>query len=86
MIPSASIPRKLPILKVRASAVVAIPLTVALVAHQGGGFQHWARVSDVAAELKAYGKSHEGSIVVKERRTPLEQPAPQETVAPENDS
>ncbi len=49
-------------------------LTVALVTHQGGGFRHWAKVSDVAAELKAYGKSHEGSIVVKERRSSLDEP------------
>ena len=49
-------------------------LTVALVTHQGGGFRHWAKVSDVAAELKAYGKSHEGSIVVKERRSSLDAP------------
>jgi diguanylate cyclase (GGDEF)-like protein len=43
-------------------------LTIALVLDPGGEFEHWAGVSDVAAQLKAYGKSLEGSVVVKERR------------------
>jgi PleD family two-component response regulator len=62
-------------------------LTVALVTHKGGGFQHWARVSDVAAELKAYGKSHEGSIVVKERRSSLDQATPEGSLtAPDSET
>ena len=47
-------------------------VTVALVLAQGGEFEHWARVSDAAAELKAYGKSLEGNVVVKERRQPTD--------------
>lgn len=48
---------------------VAFPsLTIALVLDTGGEFEHWAGVSDVAAQLKAYGKSLDGSVVVKERR------------------
>ena len=50
-------------------ARVAFPsVTIALVCDTGGESEHWARVSDVAAELKAYGKSLEGNVVVKERR------------------
>jgi diguanylate cyclase (GGDEF)-like protein len=44
-------------------------LTVAVVRDEGGKFEHWARVSDAAAELKAFGKSREGSVVVHDRRT-----------------
>lgn len=54
-------------------------LTIALVLDPGGEFEHWAGVSDVAAQLKAYGKSLEGSVVVKERRalgTPFETSSP----------
>lgn len=43
-------------------------LTVALVSEPGGRFEHWAQVSDVAAEVKAYGKSKAGSLVVRDRR------------------
>ena len=46
-----------------------ITLTLAMVIDSGGGFHHWAKVSDVAAELKKYGKSLKGSVVVKERRS-----------------
>lgn len=45
-------------------------LTIALVLDEGGEFEHWARVSDAAAELKSYGKSLNGNSVVKERRRP----------------
>ena len=54
-------------------------LTIALVLDPGGEFEHWAGVSDVAAQLKAYGKSLEGSVVVKERRAigaPFESSSP----------
>ena len=60
-------------------------LTIALVLDPGGEFEHWARVSDVAAELKAYGKSLEGSVVIKERRQPGESSAPTEA-APDSRS
>jgi len=43
-------------------------VTIALVLADGGEFEHWARVSDAAAELKAYGKSLQGNVVVKDRR------------------
>ena len=45
-----------------------VSLTMALVVDTGGVFDHWAKVSDVAAELKHYGKTQKGSIVVTERR------------------
>jgi diguanylate cyclase (GGDEF)-like protein len=51
-----------------------ITLTVALVVHAQGRFAHMAELSDVLAELKRYGKSLEGSVVVKERRAPGEKP------------
>ena len=57
-------------------------LTVALVLDSGGDFEHWAGVSDVAAELKAYGKSLEGNVVVKERR---QGPVENESTAPLGD-
>lgn len=53
-------------------------VTIALVLDAGGEFEHWARVGDAAAELKAYGKSLPGNVVVKERR----QSADSETVEP----
>lgn len=43
-------------------------LTVALVLDRGGEFEHWRRLSDVAAELKSHGKTLSGNVVVKERR------------------
>ncbi len=43
-------------------------LTIAVVLDNGADFEHWARVSDAAVELKAYGKSLQGNCVVKERR------------------
>ncbi len=52
-------------------------LTLAMITDPGGMFQHWAKVSDVAAELKKYGKSLKGSVVVKERRShPTEEALP----------
>lgn len=44
-------------------------LTIAIVIDEGGQISHWARVSDIAAELKAYGKSQVGNAVITERRT-----------------
>jgi len=53
-------------------------VTIALVLDAGGEFEHWARVGDAAAELKAFGKSLKGNVVVKERR----QSADSESVEP----
>jgi len=48
---------------------VPIPsLTIALVNHVMERSMHQRRLADVAAELRAYGKSRPGSIVVTERR------------------
>jgi PleD family two-component response regulator len=44
-------------------------ITLALVNSDTHNIEHFAQVSAIAAELKAYGKSIPGSIVVKERRT-----------------
>ncbi len=52
-----------------ANVVPFCTITLAMVIDSGGTFKHWAKVSDVAAELKKYGKSLKGSVVVKERRT-----------------
>ena len=43
-------------------------LTVALVNHVTERAMHQRRLADVAAELRAYGKSRPGSLVVTERR------------------
>lgn len=43
-------------------------LTIALVNHVMERAMHQRRLADVAAELRAYGKSRPGSIVVTERR------------------
>lgn len=43
-------------------------LTIALVNHVAERAMHQRRLADVAAELRAYGKSRPGSIVVTERR------------------
>ncbi len=51
-----------------------ITLTVALVTDATGQAQHTARLSDIAAELKSYGKTINGSVIVRERRAPNEAP------------
>ena len=43
-------------------------LTVAIVEVRGGSYDHVGQISDAAFELKHYGKSFQGSTVVKERR------------------
>ncbi len=43
-------------------------LTIALVVNEGNRLGHFAQVSDIASELKAFGKGMPGSIVVRERR------------------
>lgn len=47
-----------------------ITLTVALVSEARGRFLHPAQLSDTLAELKRYGKTLIGSVVVRERRAP----------------
>jgi diguanylate cyclase (GGDEF)-like protein len=62
---------------------VAFPtLTIAVVLNEDSKFEHWARVSDVAVELKTFGKRQVGSIVVTERRT---QDADQSAVIPDTE-
>ena len=59
------------VVRSRQSGVEEVPfpsLTIALVLDRGGEFEHWRRLSDVAAELKAHGKTLAGNVVVKERR------------------
>jgi diguanylate cyclase (GGDEF)-like protein len=51
-----------------------ITITVALVENAQGRFKHMAELSDAVAELKRYGKTQLGSVVVKERRTSDEGP------------
>jgi PleD family two-component response regulator len=56
-----------------------LTLTIAVVSGTDGEPDHIARISDVASELKRYGKTLEGSVVVKERRK-SGQPAPAERI------
>ncbi len=48
-------------------------ITIALVPKIGGNFSHPGELSDSAFELKKFGKQHDGSIVVRERRRDPEQ-------------
>lgn len=43
-------------------------LTIALVVDEGNRLKHYAEVSDIASELKKFGKDMTGSVVVRERR------------------
>lgn len=52
-------------------------LTVALVIDEGSRLKHFAQVSDIASELKKFGKGMTGSVVVRERRKDA---APAETM------
>ena len=45
-----------------------LTMTIAIVSSENGSIAHTARLSDIASELKRYGKTLEGSVVVKERR------------------
>jgi diguanylate cyclase (GGDEF)-like protein len=45
-----------------------LTMTIAVVASKKIEVDHIARISDIASELKAYGKTLQGSVVVKERR------------------
>ncbi len=44
-------------------------VTVAMVTSDDGEFTHYAQLIDLVAQLKSYGKSRQGSVVVRERRT-----------------
>jgi diguanylate cyclase (GGDEF)-like protein len=48
-------------------------LTIALVVNEANRLGHFAQVSDIASELKTFGKRMPGSIVVRERRKGSEQ-------------
>ena len=43
-------------------------LTIAIVVDEGERLKHFAQVSDIASELKKFGKGLVGSVVVRERR------------------
>lgn len=43
-------------------------LTIALVANEKSHLKHFAHVSDIASELKRFGKNLDGSVLVRERR------------------
>jgi diguanylate cyclase (GGDEF)-like protein len=45
-----------------------LTMTIAVVSDGEGELDHIARISDIASELKRYGKTLQGSVVVKERR------------------
>lgn len=45
-----------------------LTITLAVVTDENGPVRHIAEVSDIASELKCYGKTQEGSVVVRERR------------------
>ncbi len=57
--------------KNRLGEIKRVPLmsiTVAMVVDEENRLKHFAQVSDIASELKKYGKQMTGSVVVKERR------------------
>jgi diguanylate cyclase (GGDEF)-like protein len=45
-----------------------LTITIAVVSSSDSGADHIAHISDIASELKRYGKTLEGSVVVRERR------------------
>jgi diguanylate cyclase (GGDEF)-like protein len=45
-----------------------LTITIAVVSNPSGESAHIARISDIASELKRYGKTLEGSVIVRERR------------------
>ena len=58
-------------IKNRIGEVKRIPLmslTIAIVLDEGDRLKHFAQVSDIASELKKFGKGMVGSVVVRERR------------------
>jgi len=52
----------------RRQSVPLLSLTVAIVHHDGSLEMHPRRLTDITAELRVYGKSQPGSIVVTDRR------------------
>jgi PleD family two-component response regulator len=58
-------------IKNRVGEVKRIPLmslTIAVVMDEGDRLKHFAQVSDIASELKKFGKGMVGSVVIRERR------------------
>ncbi len=58
-------------IKNRKGEVIKVPLmslTVALVINDGHRLKHFAEISDIASELKKFGKRMAGSVVIRERR------------------
>jgi CheY-like chemotaxis protein len=58
-------------IKNRIGEIKRIPLmslTIAIVVDEGDRLKHFAQVSDIASELKKFGKGMVGSVVVRERR------------------
>lgn len=53
-----------------------VSVTIAVVTSQSHDIGHFARLNDLVSELKRYGKSVKGSIVVTERRTDTAQAGP----------
>lgn len=51
-----------------------ITLTIALIRDASRRYEHLGALSDALAELKRHGKSHQGSVVAAERRSPGEGP------------
>ena len=49
--------------------IKSLGITLAIVTNEKGPIGHIGRVADIASELKRYGKSMNGSVVVKERRS-----------------
>jgi diguanylate cyclase (GGDEF)-like protein len=49
--------------------IKSLGITLAIVSNEKTPIQHIGRVADIASELKRYGKSINGSVVVRERRT-----------------
>lgn len=45
-----------------------LTITIAVVTDKHGKIDHVAKISDIASELKRYGKTLDGSVVVRERR------------------
>ena len=48
--------------------IKSLGITLAIVTNEKGHISHIGRVADIATELKRYGKSINGSVVVRERR------------------
>ena len=48
--------------------ITLMSITIALVVSTDNKIEHFAEISDIATELKRYGKKIKGSVVIKERR------------------